>query len=168
MKKLVFITLLVTTMNLYAPELTPSDKESKELIKSNERELEYLMQAKFSEDNLRRLLILLEVEHVDMVMKQSKLESGHYRSRVFREGNNFMGMHLPRVRDTYASGYMIADRGRKVATYDTWQDGVLDYIAYIQYFTDIGYCIKDYTQFLIDANYCEKGSYYIELLNKIS
>jgi uncharacterized FlgJ-related protein len=160
MKKLIGIVLLVTSLNVFAPELSQEQKEAKELNKQNDRELDYLLnEAEFSEDNLRRLLELLEVEHIDIVMNQARLESAWFTSRVFKEGNNIFGMHMPRVRDTYAYEYMIADGGRKVASYRSWQSSVMDYITYLRYYENLGYSTKNYYSFLESVGYCEKGIY---------
>ena len=168
MKKLILMVLIFTSLSVYAPELSRENAEKKELNKENERTLEYLMQAEFSEGNLRNLLELWNVEHIDEVIKQTKLETGWYKSRLFRDHNNLFGMHMPVVRPTTANSYITADGNKRVANYDTWQSSVADYILYIDYYKSLGYSTDNYYEFLISVGYCELGSYYIRLLESMS
>lgn len=168
MKKLVFFIILMTTLSLQAPELSDKDKEKKELNKQDDRDLNYLMESEFSEENLLKLLNILGVTHAEEAVKQSKLETGWFSSRLFTEHNNLFGMHFPRVRDTYAHEYTIADNGRKVASYRSWVSSVLDFVLYLDYYKSLGYSTDNYHQFLVDVGYCEKGAYYIKLLKMIS
>jgi uncharacterized FlgJ-related protein len=161
------MALLFITIKSYAPDLDDYQKELER--KSLELKLEYeaLMQDEFSEENLRRLLFLLNVVNLEYIIKQSKLETGHYTSSLFRNHNALFGMHYPRIRKTTSSGWVIADGGRKVAKYDSWQSSVMDFILYLEYWVAKGYPLDDYPKFLVDVHYCEKGSTYIDLLNRI-
>jgi len=165
---MILTILLLTSLQVLAPELSLREKEGKELNKQNEREYDELVNAEFNEDNLRRLLELLEVDHIDIVMNQARLESAWFTSRVFREGNNIFGMHYPRVRDSYAYEYMIADGGRRVAKYRSWIASVLDYLLLVDYYKELGYSTNEYYTFLEDINYCEKGSIYIDILQRMT
>lgn len=167
-----FITtiLIITFLNagsLYAPNLNSKDKERKELSKERMTRLDELMVDEFSESNLRELLKLLDVPDPDMAFKQARLETGNFTSRAFKVASNCFGMHLPTTRETTSNGHIIADRGRKVAMYDTWIDSVLDYVLYLKYYESLGYNIYDYEKFLIDANYCESKNY-IKLLKSMT
>ena len=166
MKKIVFSILVLISLNAYCPELSNTDREAKELNKSNERELELLFTAEFNEDNLRRLLELLNVDHVNIVIEQMRLETGNFKSNLFRNHNNLTGMHYPRVRKTHATGYTIADNKRRCSVYDTWIDSVKDYILYIEYYKSLGFNTNDYYSFLKIVGYCEKDSY-TNLLRKM-
>lgn len=171
MKKLLLVIILLTFFTSFttlAPGLSKETKEAKELNKQNERDFNDLMNAEFSETNLRKLLLILDVDHVETVIKQTKLETGWYKSRLFVYHNNLFGMHFPKIRETYSDRYTIADNGAKCASYASWQSSVFDYVLYIDYYKSFGYDISDYNKFLVDVNFCEKGSYYIELLNKMS
>ena len=76
-------------------------------------------------------------------------------------------MHLPKVRPTTATGWRWGDTGHKfkVATYNTWQESVLDYKLWVQMHE--GKYKSDYMAFLVQTGYCELGGGYIELLNQI-
>ena len=167
MKKLVTIVLLITSLNALAPELDAEQKDSKELIKQNQRDYNKLMSSDFSEDNLRELLKLLNVSHIDIVINQTRLETGWYSSNLFRNHNNLFGMGYANHRESYAYEYTIADNGRKVASYRSWQSSVLDFIEYLKYYESLGNPINDYYSFLEDVGYCEKDSY-VNILKKMT
>jgi uncharacterized FlgJ-related protein len=45
----------------------------------------------FSKDNLKKYIKLIGIKHPDVVYAQAKLETGNFKSRVFRENNNLFG-----------------------------------------------------------------------------
>lgn len=167
-KSILIVAITLISSNLCAPELNYNDKELKELNKSNIIELESLMFADFSKENLRRFLELLIAPHADIIMNQAKLESGWFKSRLFVYQNNLFGMHYPYRRETYSDKYVIADNGARVASYGSWQSSVLDLLIYFEYYKDKGYDMTNYYQFLIDAGYCVKGSKYVLTLIRMS
>lgn len=113
----------------------------------------------FSEEALIRLLTKLKVQHLDIVLKQSKIETGYYKSKVFIENNNLFGMRLPKQRITTALGENLNH-----ATYDSWQDSVIDYAIYQStYLRKMNK--KEYIQYL-KVNYAEDKQY-INLINKL-
>jgi len=156
---LILIVSLITFNTMSAPNLSSYDKELKELNKSNMRELDALFTADFSEINLRRLLELLDVEHVDIIINQARLESSWFTSRLFKKYNNLFGMHRSYIRESYSSWYVVADNNAHVAVYDTWVDCVKDFVLYLDYYRSIGYCTDDYYNFLKVSGYCEKDTY---------
>ena len=76
----------------------------------------------FSESNLLAELKKQGVNFPDVALAQAKLETGHFKSDVFKENNNLFGMKHPSVRKTVSLG---SNRGH--AKYATWQDSVKDY-----------------------------------------
>ncbi len=76
----------------------------------------------FNEKNLSMELNKQGVKFPDVAMAQARLETGHFKSDVFKENNNLFGMKHPSVRQTVSLG---ANRGH--AKYKTWQDSVKDY-----------------------------------------
>ncbi len=167
---LVYLLLLLLNLNK-GVEITDTSITNGELLllaKKAEKELlEELREAKFSQDNLYMYLILKGVREPKTVLKQAILETGYFKSRAFTEGNNLFGMHLPKKRPTTAIGYIIADKSRKVAKFNSWQDSVEDMILYQNYYNKIGYDLSNYEKFLVDAGYCELGGGYLELLKGI-
>lgn len=80
---------------------------------------------KFSEDKLVELLKDCNFKYPYIVLAQAKLESGNFKSKIFKQNNNMFGMKKPRKRTTTASmeknGY---------AYYRDWIDCVYDYGFY--------------------------------------
>jgi uncharacterized FlgJ-related protein len=76
----------------------------------------------FSENNLYAYIIAMEIKYPEIVFAQAKLESSHFKSKIFRENHNLFGMKLPRKRKTTATG---ENRGHSV--YSNWMSSVQDY-----------------------------------------
>jgi flagellum-specific peptidoglycan hydrolase FlgJ len=68
------------------------------------------------------------IEFPDIVWAQAVLESGHFKSKVFRNNNNLFGMRLPKKRETLASGSNLG-----YAMYDFWEESIADYWLYQEY-----------------------------------
>jgi len=82
----------------------------------------------FSEKNLGQELKNQGVMYPDVVMAQSMLETGHFKSDIFLDNNNLFGMKHPRQRQTLSKG---PSRGH--ASFDKWQDSVRDYKMWQDY-----------------------------------
>lgn len=113
----------------------------------------------FSEKALNNLLLKLKVKHIDIVLKQSKIETGHYKSQVFLENNNLFGMRQPGNRITTAIGSNLNH-----AVYNTWQESVIDYAIYQSTYLKN----MDRKQYLLylHNNYAENKNY-INLINQL-
>ena len=110
----------------------------------------------FSYENLKQALETLEVSNPDIILKQAKLESGNFKSDVFKENNNFMGMRQPRVRETTAIG---SNKGH--AVYEDWYDCVKDIVLFQEYYANRISKSVDYYDFLgqvyaVDLGYVNK------------
>jgi len=96
-----------------------------------------------TQENVKRWLDLFEVEHSDIVLAQSILESGHYKSEVFKTKNNLFGFCT-------SAGYMSYPHWIcSISAYKDWQlrlyDGQMDYYYFLE---EVGYAE--------DENYCSK------------
>jgi uncharacterized FlgJ-related protein len=115
---------------------------------------------KFSEERLKQFLLELNIRFPHIVLAQAKLESGSFKSKMFRENNNFFGMKVARRRPTTNKGEQYGH-----AFFDSWRDCVLDYAFYqAAYLSDI----KTESQYFayLGANYAEDPTY-VEKLKKI-
>lgn len=83
------------------------------------------------EDSVALYIHKLEFEHPHIILAQAKLESGNFRSYVFRKNNNMFGMRFPRQRETVA----IKDVGG-YSYYDTWMHSVIDLRLYYSAYLD--------------------------------
>jgi hypothetical protein len=115
---------------------------------------------KFSEERLKQFILELNIRFPHIVLAQAKLESGYFKSKMFRENNNFFGMKVARKRPTTNKGEQYGH-----AFFDSWRDCVLDYAFYqAAYLSDI----KTEAQYFayLGANYAEDPTY-VEKLKKI-
>jgi uncharacterized FlgJ-related protein len=80
---------------------------------------------KFSEEALIRLFRDTHIKYPHIVLAQAKLESGSFKSKIFKENNNMFGMKLARQRITTALG---EKNGH--AYYRDWIDCLYDYCMY--------------------------------------
>lgn len=110
--------------------------------------------ATFSEERMIRLARQIGIRYVDVMVAQSKIETAHYTSLVFKANKNLFGMKLPESRQTTAIGEQnnhadYVTWQQSVADYKLWQDRVISklttkkkYLAYIDkyYAEDNNYC----------------------------
>ena len=107
----------------------------------------------FSEDKLKEMLGSLNFRFPHIALAQSILETGEYKSKIFKENKNLFGMKQARTRTTLSKG---TQHGH--AYYKSWSNSVLDYAFWISTYA---YKCKTETQFyqLLDSVYAEDGSY---------
>jgi hypothetical protein len=119
----------------------------------------------FSEDLLKECLEFEGIKYLDVVLLQSKLETGYYTSDIFVNGNNLFGMKYPSYRPTIASGTY---KGH--AKYFHWSDSVIDYALWQRWYMSLGYRIGEdadndfYLVFLRCIPYAEDPRYVPKLV----
>jgi len=107
----------------------------------------------FSEKALAEEIKRLNIRFPHIVMAQAILESGHFKSTVFRANNNLFGMKVAAQRATTAKS---ANLGH--AYYDTWKESVMDYALFQSaYLRDLR-TEADYLEYL-DKNYAAAADY---------
>jgi hypothetical protein len=108
----------------------------------------------FSKENLARLIYTLKIAHPDIVMAQAIIESGNFKSKIFKENNNLFGMKMPEYRKTTAIGI---NRGH--AVYRNWRESVIDYALWqgkrARYSTTNQY-LRRLRSYAADPNYITK------------
>jgi hypothetical protein len=108
----------------------------------------------FSKENLARLIYTLKIAHPDIVMAQAIIESGNFKSKIFKENNNLFGMKMPEYRKTTAIG---TNRGH--AVYRNWRESVIDYALWqgkrARYTTTNQY-LRRLRSYAADPNYITK------------
>jgi uncharacterized FlgJ-related protein len=120
---------------------------------------------KFSEEALIRLLKDTHIKYPHIVLAQAKLESGEFKSKMFRENWNLFGMKLARQRITTALG---EQNGH--AYYRDWIDGVHDYGMYqsammCNVSNEVEYFAKLDERYAEDTIYVNKLKHIIEVQN---
>jgi hypothetical protein len=116
---------------------------------------------KFTEDKFILELKRLNVRFPYIVMAQAIVETGHYKSQVFKENNNLFGMKEATVRINTAKG---TQNGH--AFYDNWYQSLYDYAFYqCRYLGQID-TENEYYLYL-SSTYAEAGDGYVKLLKEI-
>tara|TARA_S200002703_G_scaffold43808_3_gene38174 strand:- start:1492 stop:2079 length:588 start_codon:yes stop_codon:yes gene_type:complete len=114
----------------------------------------------FSRKKLIIMLQDLNVKHPHIVLAQSILETGNFKSTIFRENHNLFGMKEARQRVKTAKGTQLNH-----AYYDSWKESVYDYAFYqCRYLGRID-SEEEYFKAL-DASYAE-AKHYSGTLKKI-
>jgi len=138
MKKMVIMLLLL---------LMVTGELKNGVVKPNQFDL-------FSKENMMRLMYSLKIAHPDIVMAQAIIESGNFKSNIFKENNNLFGMKMPEYRKTTAIG---TNRGH--AVYRNWRESVIDYALWqgkrARYTTTNQY-LRRLRSYAADPNYITK------------
>jgi uncharacterized FlgJ-related protein len=82
-------------------------------------------QSGFSKEELLATLKEMNLKFYDIVYAQAIIETGHFTSNIFRNGNNLFGMKFARQRPTTAIGEY---KGH--AKYESWEESVVDYALF--------------------------------------
>jgi hypothetical protein len=118
-------------------------------------------QNNFTQDKLVGLLKDLNVKYPHIVLAQARLETGGYKSRIFKENNNLFGMRQATVRINTASGTQ-----HNHAYYDTWEESVYDYAFYQTRYLSGAKSEAEYL-YVIGQSYAEDPTYIDKLKREI-
>lgn len=116
--------------------------------------------SEFSQEALVKFLKETNIRFPHIVLAQSILETGKYRSEVFVMNHNLFGMKQAYIRPTTALGTSIGH-----AYYNNWKESVYDYALYqAAYLKNI----KNEDQYLeyLGSNYAE-AEHYVRALKRI-
>lgn len=120
----------------------------------------------FSEKKLIEKISKLNFKFPHIILAQSILETGHYKSKIFKENDNLFGMKEARVRLNLAKG---TQHGH--AYYNNWEESLTDYALW---YSTYAYKCKTEKQLfkLLDKQYAEASAYVsslqqIILVNKL-
>ena len=126
-------------------------KPQKEYI-TTEMEIDLKTNNTFSEEALIKEIKRLPFKYKDILLAQAMIESGHYKSPLFKEAHNLFGLREARSRTTTAKGTVLNH-----AEYDNWKESVLDRLIYeVKYLDKLNR--KQYLLYL-DRVYAEAGGY---------
>jgi flagellum-specific peptidoglycan hydrolase FlgJ len=115
----------------------------------------------FTEEKLKAYIIELNIRYPHIVMAQAIIESGNFKSQIFRDNNNIFGMKVATKRPTTNKG---EENGH--AYFNSWKESVVDYAFYsAQYLSDIR-SEKEYLEYL-RQNYAKDTAYVNKILRII-
>lgn len=102
--------------------------------------------SKSPQEGLMEALEYYGVKYPQIVYAQAILETGHFRSKVYREYNNLFGLYNSKTKSYYK--------------FDHWSESVVAYIDYVQYKYKPP---NDYYKFLNELPYATDPNY----INKV-
>lgn len=148
MKQKIFNVLIAIAVIVIAifQMLTCLKEEKPPEIKIVEVEKQPNFFNKSPQDGLMETLEYYEIKHPKIVYAQAVLETGNFKSRIFKEYNNLFGLYNSSLKDYYK--------------FEHWTESVLAYKNYVQYKYDSD---NNYYRFLESINYAEDPAY----INKI-
>lgn len=117
---------------------------------------EQIVQEISFEDSVYNYILKLNIQHPEVVLRQARIESGNFKSRIFLENNNMFGMKMPNKRPNMVSGI-----NRGYAVYNNWKESVIDYALY-QVYSGKNLSKENYIK-MLNNNYVEDTEY----LNKL-
>lgn len=111
----------------------------------------------FSRKNLMCYIEELEIKFPEIVMAQAILESGHFKSKLFKNNNNLFGFRQAKRRETTSIGTK-----NGYAYYKSWKECVIDYQMYSKRYLSHIKTEEDYIKYL-NKHYSESKNYGIVL-----
>lgn len=122
---------------------------------------ELLTENTFNQEKLKNYLKSLNIKYIDIVIAQSKIETGYYTSDIFKENHNLFGMKEAKLRPTTALGTNNAH-----AFYTGWRESCQDYALFqASYLRNIT-SEKEYLEYL-KQNYAQDSSYVNKIIKLI-
>jgi uncharacterized FlgJ-related protein len=113
----------------------------------------------FTEDRMISYAKQIGIKYIDVMVAQSRIETGWYSSAIFIEGANLFGMKLAKRRPTTASG-----EHRKHAKYSNWLRSVEDYKLWQEMVLNKVSSREEYMNYI--AKYYAQNPNYLNLIKK--
>lgn len=107
----------------------------------------------FTKEKLIDEITRMNFKFPHIVLSQAEIESGHFKSTIFKENNNMFGMKEARVRANLARGTR-----RNHAFYDTWKESLYDYGLYYSRYLSSLKTEEEYYHYINEV-YAEASDY---------
>lgn len=124
-------------------------------IKNNKHKYKQLPDI-ITEEKLLSYIRELNIAHPKIVLTQAKLESGNFKSSIFKSNRNIFGMRFPEKRNTTAIGV-----NKNHSVYSSWRKSVEDYKIWQDTYAKKYKTKRQYLKYL--SSYAEDKQY----INKI-
>ena len=145
------VIVAVLFISVFFLSFIAAKKPKKEYI-TTEMEINLKTNNTFSEEALIKEIKRLPFKYKDIILAQAIIESGHYKSPLFKEGRNLFGLREARSRATTAKGTVLNH-----AEYDNWKESVLDRLIYeVKYLDKLNR--EQYLKYL-DKSYAQADGY---------
>lgn len=152
---LVFLFMIASIISFTSLLIGKKLGKSESLVEYTEMEKMVLIKDAdvFSKDKLVEMLKNLNVKYPHIVLAQSMIETGNWKSKIFLENQNLFGMREAKSRITTALGTQ-----HNHAFYEHWRESVYDYAFYQSRYLHNLKSENEYYQYL-SANYAENPNY---------
>ena len=159
---LLYLTTIVGLLFIVA---LLSFMENPKVIYVSQKEKVYMVEYrdkpdKFTKEKLIQYLKDLNIKYPEVVYAQAVMESGNFKSKMFRVDNNLFGMRKAKSRCT------VALDGGTYAKFKTWRESVIDYALYQTTFVKKIKSQSEYTNYLAE-NYATGKAYKGHLIKMI-
>lgn len=121
---------------------------------------EIIYEKKFTKENLVQVIKKIKINYPYIVLGQTIVETGHFKSKIFIENNNLFGMKKSSGRITMSDS---THNGH--AYYDNWEDSVYDYALYQSTYLRKIKSEEEYFNYL-SRSYAESDEY-VKLLKQV-
>lgn len=124
-------TMLLLSLVSIAPHLNSSIIEINIVsIKRNWQE-KVFRESDLTVQLLYEALVFNQIQNPEIVVRQSIIETGNFKSKIFIATNNPFGMHLAVYRKSVTTEFVYGDyydgQFHKMAKFNSWYDAVLDF-----------------------------------------
>ena len=145
------VIVAVLFISVFFLSFIAAKKPEKEYI-TTEMEINLKTNNTFSEEALIKEIKRLPFKYKDILLAQAMIESGHYKSPLFKEAHNLFGLREARSRATTAKGTVLNH-----AEYDNWKESLLDRLIYeVKYLDKLNR--EQYLKYL-DKSYAQASGY---------
>ena len=121
--KFIICFFSIILLLLLSSFIAPKDNKTKYI--KTETEVNIITNNSFSQENLIKEIQRLPFKYKDIVLAQCILESGNFKSPVFKQCNNLLGLREAKQRLTLATGTHLNH-----ATFTTWKECLLDRLIF--------------------------------------
>lgn len=151
--------IAMTCVSLQA-KATKQDQPAAPVIKKVNN-IVYYNPDKFTTEKFKEYLVELNIKFPHIVFAQAVLETGNFKSKVFRNNHNLFGMKEAKQRATTNAGTELGH-----AIYKNWRESVVDYALYQCAFLSKLKTEEEYYNYLHE-HYAEDPAY-VKLVQKIA
>lgn len=154
-KILAMLFSIASVISLTSMSIGKQIGKSESIIEYSEMERMILIREadSFSQEKLVTMIKELNIKYPHIVLAQSMIETGKWKSKIFLENQNLFGMKEAKMRITTAGGTQYNH-----AYYNHWRESVYDYAFYQCRYLHKVRSENEYFQYLA-ANYAEDPNY---------
>jgi hypothetical protein len=157
-----FLMLLLSLMSI-APELCSNITEDNVANAKISFQEKLFRESDLTIELLYNALVFNNIQNPEIVVKQSIIETGNFKSSIFKATNNPFGMHLPTYRQSLTTEFVYGDyyngQYHKMAKFNCWYDAVLDFKYWQEFWLKDILTEKQYYKFLDTLPYAADPNY---------